>query len=175
VPTPQANTISQLATQAAAAHGLVLVVARLTGQQGRLTLEVLLEQPDGTSPTVEDCTKVSRMLSAQLDVAEVINGRYQLEVGSPGLERPLLSVADCTRFMGRHAQFKFTQPISTPLGPLGAAKGAITKVEGETVTLALSPTHHTSFTFGMVYTAELAPTPAEMAEFMHSANQRKDA
>jgi len=56
-------------------------------------LEVTVERPDSTIPgagvTVDLCSEISRDLSAALDVADVIQQRYRLEVGSPGLERAL--------------------------------------------------------------------------------------
>ena len=162
---PLHQKITELAEMAAAAHGVKLIVARFTGQQGRSTLEVLLETPEGESPDVEVCKAVSRMLSAQLDVAELIAGRYTLEVSSAGLDRPLLTVADCLRFKGKGANFKFAEPQDLNGKPLGAAKGVIEAVENETITLA-TDAGRMVFAFGVVHRAELDPTDEEMAAFM---------
>jgi len=51
--------------------------------------------------TLDDCADVSRELSAILDVEDVIPGHYSLEVSSPGLDRPLKTLADYERFAGR--------------------------------------------------------------------------
>lgn len=162
---PLQQKISEMAEMAAAAHGVKLVVARFTGQQGRSTLEVLIETPEGTSPDVEVCKAVSRMLSAQLDVAELIAGRYTLEVSSPGLDRPLLSMADCVRFTGKGAAFKFADTQDLNGKALGAAKGVIEGVDGETITLR-TDAGVMRFGFDAVHRAELAPTDAEMEAFM---------
>ena len=63
------------------------------------------------SPTIEDCERVSRDLSAILDVEETIDQTYTLEVSSPGLDRPLRTLADYRRFAGRLAKIVVSQPI----------------------------------------------------------------
>ncbi len=165
VTTPLNQKITTMAVAAATAFGVALVVARFSGQQGRSTLQILLENPDGSSPDVETCAKVSRLLSAQLDVAELIGGRYTLEVSSAGLDRPLLSAAECARFVGKHAAFKFKNPLDLNGKPLGATKGVIGAVTGDDVTLQAEGTQ-LRFNFHQVQSAELAPTDAEMAAFM---------
>lgn len=154
-----------MAQGAAASFGVRLVVARFSGQSGRSTLQVLLENPDGTSPDVEVCAQVSRLLSAQLDVAEIIGGKYTLEVSSAGLDRPLLSAADCARFLGKGAAVKFKSPAEFKGKPLGATKGVLQAVTGDDVTLLVDGAPLT-FNFHQVHNAELAPTPEEMAVFM---------
>ena len=54
--------------------------------------------------TVEDCAKISRGVSAVLDVEDPIKSAYQLEVSSPGLSRPLVRREDYTRFTGELAK-----------------------------------------------------------------------
>lgn len=163
--TPLQQKLNQMAAAAAASFAVQLVVARFGGQSGRSTLQVLLENPDGSSPDVEVCAQVSRLLSAQLDVAELIGGKYTLEVSSAGLDRPLLSPADCSRFMGKGAAFKFKSPVELKGKPLGAAKGVLQAVAGDEVTLLVDGAPLT-FNFHQVHNAELAPTEAEMAAFM---------
>ena len=63
------------------------------------------------SPTIEDCERVSRDVSAILDVDEAIDQSYTLEVSSPGLDRPLRHEADYRRFAGRLAKIVVSQPV----------------------------------------------------------------
>ena len=63
------------------------------------------------SPTIEDCERVSRDVSAILDVEETIAQSYTLEVSSPGLNRPLRHAADYRRFVGRLAKIVVSQPV----------------------------------------------------------------
>jgi len=60
---------------------------------------------------VKDCQRVSEDVSAILDVEDVIDGRYTLEVSSPGLDRPLRGSADYRRFAGRLAKIVLTEPV----------------------------------------------------------------
>lgn len=97
------------------AHGLagVELVWRTDGQ-GRV-LQVTVESPEGTEPgggvTLDVCSKVSRDISTALDALELIPGQYRLEVGSPGLERPLYTRADYERFSGRQAKLKLASAV----------------------------------------------------------------
>lgn len=61
--------------------------------------------------TLEECTRISRDMSTALDVAEIIDHAYNLEVSSPGLERPLAKPADWTRFAGGRAKVQLGEPI----------------------------------------------------------------
>jgi ribosome maturation factor RimP len=67
--------------------------------------------PVDASPTIEDCERVSRDVSAILDVEETIDHRYTLEVSSPGLDRPLRNAADYRRFAGRLAKIVVSEPV----------------------------------------------------------------
>ncbi|WP_295813248.1 ribosome maturation factor RimP [uncultured Nitratireductor sp.] len=74
------------------AVGYRLVRVRMTAQDGA-TLQIMAERSDG-SMTVEDCEEVSRALSPVLDVEDPIDTAYQLEISSPGIDRPLVRKAD---------------------------------------------------------------------------------
>ena len=58
------------------------------------------------------CSAVARDLSPALDVADLIPHRYNLEVSSPGLERPLLAERDFVRFAGKKAKLKVTHAVA---------------------------------------------------------------
>ena len=71
------------------ALGFELVDTELSGGAGQTVLRVYIDHPRGIN--VDDCAKVSRQLSAVLDVEDPIAGQYLLEVSSPGLDRPLVA------------------------------------------------------------------------------------
>lgn len=84
-----------------------------TGQGGwvlELTLEVPGSRTPGHGVTLDLCSEISRDLGAALDVADCMPGAYRLEVGSPGLDRKLYSLADCARFEGQLARVQLLAP-----------------------------------------------------------------
>jgi ribosome maturation factor RimP len=99
-----------------AAHGLELCDARFVTDHGPV-LRVLIERPNdpsgGAGVSLADCQAVSRDLSTVLDVedASLPHGRYRLEVGSPGLDRPLFSQRDYERFAGREINVRTSRPV----------------------------------------------------------------
>jgi ribosome maturation factor RimP len=60
---------------------------------------------------VDDCARVSHQLSATLDVEDLIQQHYALEVSSPGLNRPLKKESDFLRFIGQKAKIRTKRPI----------------------------------------------------------------
>lgn len=84
--------------------GYRLVRVRLSGRDGT-TLQIMAERPDG-SMTIDDCSRVSRVLSPLLDVEDPIAGEYNLEISSPGIDRPLVRVSDFTRWAGHEARIE---------------------------------------------------------------------
>lgn len=112
------GTVRALLAPVAEAHGVALVdVEWTTGPQGRI-LRVTIERAsgEGAGPragvTVEDCVRVSRDASSVLDVSDAISCRYHLEVSSPGADRPLRSLADFQRQLGRTVKVKLASPAS---------------------------------------------------------------
>ena len=64
-----------------------------------------------TTVSHTDCERVSRDVSAALDVADLIPHAYELEVSSPGLDRPLRRLADFARFAGHEAKIRMTEGV----------------------------------------------------------------
>jgi ribosome maturation factor RimP len=87
------------------------------------------------SPSIEDCERVSRDVSAILDVEETIDQSYTLEVSSPGLDRPLRSAIDYRRFAGRLAKIV----VSTPVDRQTHFEGRLGGVEDESIVIETRP------------------------------------
>lgn len=79
------------------------------GGGGPAVLRVYIDQERGI--TLEDCEIVSRQLSSVLDVDDPIAGQYDLEVSSPGLDRPLFKLADFERFSGSRARIRLADKL----------------------------------------------------------------
>jgi ribosome maturation factor RimP len=128
------------------AHGVALVDARMTTEHGAV-LRVLIERPSESAAgaadasdtqsgvSLADCQNVSRDLSTALDVAEGVApaGRYRLEVSSPGIERPLITSQDCTRFAGREVRVQSIRPIGGRRRFQGVLQGLAAERMPETV------------------------------------------
>ena len=71
----------------------------------------MAERSDGATMTVENCAEISRALSALLDVEDPIEGAYNLEVSSPGIDRPLVRLEDFARFAGFEAKIETARPV----------------------------------------------------------------
>jgi len=72
-------------------------------------LRLFVDGPDGVG--VDQCARVSRELNTFLEVEDLIQHAYNLEVSSPGLERPLRSSADFKRYAGKKARIKLRHPV----------------------------------------------------------------
>lgn len=89
--------------------GLELVEVQFRRESGGWILRLFIDREGGIN--VDDCASVSRQISAYLEVEELIEHAYNLEVSSPGLERPLKKIDDFVRFAGRKARIKLKEPI----------------------------------------------------------------
>jgi len=105
----RAARVAALAEPVLAGLGYRLVRVRVSGAAG-CTVQIMAERPDGTME-IEDCQAASRALSAVLDVADPIEGAYQLEISSPGIDRPLVRHSDFDRYAGHVAQVEMTVPV----------------------------------------------------------------
>ena len=76
----------------------------LGGQSGRNQLQIMIEPTEDREMTVEDCQMLSRHISVLLDVDDPIASAYNLEVSSPGIDRPLTRIDDFNRFNGELAK-----------------------------------------------------------------------
>ena len=90
--------------------GYDLVRVQISGSQQK-TMQIMAERKDGTGMTVDDCADISREVSAILDVEDPLRGAYDLEVSSPGIDRPLVEPADFDRYAGFDAKIEMVAGI----------------------------------------------------------------
>ena len=103
------KSIEEMITPSIEALGYRVVRVAFTGGR-RPTLQIMAERLDQAPMPVEDCAAVSHAVSALLDVADPIEAAYQLEVSSPGIDRPLVKREDYERFAGCEAKIELAQP-----------------------------------------------------------------
>lgn len=101
--------IYALAEPAAEALGLEIVRVRVMAGK-RQTVQIMAERADGTMP-VSDCARLSRALSAVLEETDPISGEYDLEVSSPGIDRPLTTLAHFARWEGFEAKIELDRLV----------------------------------------------------------------
>ncbi|MDA1107374.1 MAG: ribosome maturation factor RimP [Proteobacteria bacterium] len=92
-------------------YELVGVVHVPQGRHSLLRVYIDSAGDSATGITLDDCERVSHQVSGVLDVEDPLTGQYQLEVSSPGLDRPLFSVEHFVRFTGRRAKLRLHTPL----------------------------------------------------------------
>ena len=75
-------------------------------------LEILIERIDENPVSIEDCTLINKYISTLLQVNGILQNDYSLTVSSAGAERPLVTIEDYKRFIGREVKIKLRQPIN---------------------------------------------------------------
>jgi ribosome maturation factor RimP len=131
--------IADLIAPSIEALGYEVVRVTLAGSQ-RKVLQIMAEPKDGRVMAVEDCARVSRAVSAILDVEDPISGAYSLEVSSPGIDRPLTRPKDFDRFAGHEAKIETHEPVDGRKRFKGILKGVAdesVKIDSEGAELAL--------------------------------------
>ena len=89
--------------------GYELVGIEYLPQGKHSLLRVYIDSENGI--LLEDCEKISHQLSGVLDVEEAVHGHYNLEVSSPGLDRPLFTEDQFQQFSGQQVKVKLSVPV----------------------------------------------------------------
>lgn len=111
--------------------GFRLVRVKISGLNG-CTVQIMAERPDGTMG-IEECEAVSRAVAPLLDVEDPISTAYNLEISSPGIDRPLVRASDFARWIGYDARIE----MAIAADGRKRFRGFIDHVEGERVTILL--------------------------------------
>lgn len=99
----------ELARGAAEDFGLDVLHVEFLGRISPAILRVYIDKPGGV--TLDDCQRVSRQLGVLLEVEDLIDSKYVLEVSSPGIERPLFKADDYRRFVSREIRLMAKEKI----------------------------------------------------------------
>ena len=126
--------VREAAARVARDYGLEIFDVQFRRESSGMVLRVRIDRPGPgasaeESVSVEDCAKVSRELSAILDVEDTVPIAYVLEVSSPGLDRPLRGIEDYRRFAGRRAKLVLRDRIDGQ----GFVKGRLAGADGDEV------------------------------------------
>ena len=121
------DRLTTLIASAVQALDYELVGVEHQAQGKHSVVRVFIDSEEGV--TLADCERVSHQISGVLDVEDPIRGRYNLEVSSPGLDRPLFTLEHYARFLGEKVKLRLRQAVE------GRRKlaGRIDRVEGEVI------------------------------------------
>ena len=130
---PQAEAIRRIAEETLAAHSAELVECNVHRHTGGLQLRFLVDKVGGV--TVQDCTRLNRLISEALDASGAIDvAGYTLEVSSPGLDRPLVTKRDYERALGDELDVELLEPLADTNAR--QLRGRVLAVQEDAVVLA---------------------------------------
>lgn len=152
---PPETQIRDRIAQALDDLGYEIVRVRLSGN-ARPVLQVMLECADERPVTVEDCARASKAVSALLEEDDPLPGAWQLEVSSPGIDRPLTRLRDFARFAGHGVKLELER---APEGQRQRRfRGRLIGIDGDTVRIALEG-EVMALPFTDIKQASLVPQP----------------
>lgn len=130
--------------------GYELVGLEFLSQGKHSLLRIYIDSEDGI--TLDDCERVSHQVSGLLDVEDVMHGHYNLEVSSPGLDRPLFTIDHFQRFKGQQVKVK----LSVPIEGQKKFKGTICSISDNNVVLEVDA-QEIELPFSAIEKANLVP------------------
>ena len=136
--------LAEIITPVIEGMGFELVRVRYMGGKTP-SIQIMAERPEG-GIEVEDCAQISTAVSATLDVEDPIEEAYNLEVSSPGIDRPLTRLKDFDTFEGYEARIE-TQDL---IDGRKRFKGILAGVEGNEVLINIEE-HGEDVTVGLQF------------------------
>ena len=135
------SRLKEIVEQSATSLGLEVMQVEMVGGGRHRLLRVTLDKDVEGGVSLDECETVSHQVSAVLDAEDLIPGdAYQLEVGSPGIERALSTERDYTRFSGLLAKLVLREPIGkhkTLVGRLAGFAGGAVSIIVDDATLSV--------------------------------------
>lgn len=151
--------LTQVIEPEAKALGFDLVRVKLSGQGDERTLQVMAEDPATGQLLVEQCMALSRAISDRIDVIEaageeLVAGSYNLEVSSPGIDRPLTRAADYANWAGHEVNVSLREPV----GDHRKLRGELLGIEGGTVAIEDRKAGRVTVPLANIHSAKLVLT-----------------
>lgn len=128
--------------------GFEVVRVAVTGSNGRRALQVMADRADGSQISIDDCTDISTTLSDLFDAEDPLDGTYDLEVSSAGIDRPLTRLKDFETFVGFEVQLRTRAPVDGRKKFQGILEGlengaeVIITMDGERLSIPLEAVEH---------------------------------
>ncbi|MBO6009922.1 ribosome maturation factor RimP [Ruminobacter sp.] len=118
--------VAELVAPVLEEKGIELWGVKLINNPKRTTLQIFIDKKDG-GVTIDDCTNVSLELNGIMDVEDLFNHPYFLEVSSPGLDRYLFTFDQVCAYTGREMNVE----VSMPIANRRRFRGILEKVDGD--------------------------------------------
>ncbi|MCR6644951.1 MAG: ribosome maturation factor RimP [Terricaulis sp.] len=128
---PAEERVIALIEPTAEQMGYRIVRVRLSGNR-RKRLQIMAERISDGEMGIADCERLSRAISPIFDLEDPIQGEFDLELSSPGIDRPLMRTEDFERFIGHDAKLE----VAIPIEGQRRFRGVISGVAGDVITLA---------------------------------------
>lgn len=148
------KALEALVEPIATAMGFDLVRVALMNGPGGLTLQVMAEDPATRQLTIDQCASLSRRVSDVLDEADPIPDEYNLEVSSPGIDRPLTRLQDFADWAGYVAKIQLAEPVEGRK----RFQGHILGLDDAMVRIAVEGLGETALPFAGIASAKLVLT-----------------
>lgn len=148
-----------------AAMGYDIVQLKLMDGK-RKTLSLMAERKDGVVMSFDDCADISRTVSALMDVEDPISSAYNLEVCSPGLDRPLIKFSDYEQ----HVNYEIKCETLIPVAGRKRFKGRLLSAKGNEITLKTDD-GEVAIPFGNIKSGKLIMTDELVAAFLKKQKQ----
>lgn len=174
---PQDERVLELAEPIAETLGMEIVRVRVMGGK-KTTCQIMAEKLDGTM-NVEDCARLSRALSDLFEDVDPISGEYDLEVSSPGIDRPLTALSHFERWEGFEAKIELDRLVENRK----RFRGLLAGIEDDNVMIDLKGEDETALIpFDWIADAKLVMTDALVEASLkargapeQTSNDKKDA
>ena len=125
------DTVASLVDEELRALGYELVKLDISSRGKRKILRVFIDDPD-SGVTIDDCVRVSKALGLALDGEDLIQGPYNLEISTPGMNRPLTKREHYLRFAGKTARVEYLAGS----GEKASSIGKIARIEKDDLILS---------------------------------------
>lgn len=143
--------LAELVAPVAEALGYELWGLEYLSHNNHATVRIYIDGADGIN--IDDCAKMSRQISSVFDVEDPIMGEYNLEVSSPGMDRPLFTLEQYKRYVGEQVKLRLRSSFE---GRRNFA-GQLTSVEGDEVVIAIEDNEYL-LPFDLIDKANVVPT-----------------
>ena len=166
---PVEERVVALIEPTATGLGYRIVRVRLSGNR-RKRLQIMAERLSDGEMGIGDCTKLSRALAPVFDLEDPVQSEYDLEISSPGIDRPLIRLEDFERFKGHQAKLETAALTDNQR----RFKGVITAIEGDVIVLTTDQ-GETRLKFAQLSDARLVLTDQLIAEDLKRAKAAEAA